>query len=75
MFAHHVFVAVGGKDSANWEQSPTADGSGYEPSFICCHQSRQRPPDHDGPVVVPLGAPVQRRKVLGGVINECHRAA
>ncbi len=40
------------------------------------HQSRQqRPPDHDMPVVMPPGAPVQRRKVLSGVINEYYRAA
>src|SRR6266516_3365094 len=40
------------------------------------HQSRQqRPPDHDTPVVIPLNAPVQRRKVLGGLINEYYRAA
>jgi putative transposase len=39
------------------------------------HQSRrQRPPDH-GEQVVPLSAQVQRRKVLGGVINEYHPAA
>jgi len=25
--------------------------------------------------VVPIGTPVQRRKVLGGVINEYHRVA
>jgi putative transposase len=40
------------------------------------HQSRnQRPPDHDEPVVVPLAVSVQRRKVLGGLINEYHQAA
>ena len=40
------------------------------------HQSRQqRPPGQDEPVVVPLDALVQRRKVLGGMINEYHRAA
>jgi putative transposase len=40
------------------------------------HQSRQQlPPDHDKPVVVPLDATVQRRKILGGVSNEYHRAA
>jgi hypothetical protein len=47
------------------------DYNGHRP-----HQSRrQRPPDHNQPVVVPLNAPVQRREVLGGVINEYHRAA
>ena len=40
------------------------------------HQARQqRPPDHDDLAVVPLDPPVQRRKVLGGVINEYYRAA
>ncbi|MCW2877131.1 MAG: integrase [Sphaerisporangium sp.] len=40
------------------------------------HQSRrQRPPHQDEPVSVPMDAQIQRRKVLGGVINEYHRAA
>jgi putative transposase len=40
------------------------------------HQSRQqRPPDQDGQVGVPPDLPVQRRKVLGGVINEYYQAA
>jgi putative transposase len=40
------------------------------------HQSRQqRPPDHDDEAGAPLDLPVQRRKVLGGVINEYYRAA
>ena len=40
------------------------------------HQSRQqRPPDHDGQASPPPDLPVQRRKVLGGVINEYYRAA
>ncbi len=40
------------------------------------HQSRQqRPPDQDNQAGVPLDSPVQRRKVLGGVIKEYYRAA
>ena len=40
------------------------------------HQSRQqRPPDHDGQADPPPDLPVQRRKILGGVINEYYRAA
>ena len=40
------------------------------------HQSRQqRPPDHDESAVISLDGSLQRRKILGGVINEYHRAA
>ena len=40
------------------------------------HQSRQqRPPDQGDQVSAPLDLPVQRRKVLGGVINEYYQAA
>jgi putative transposase len=40
------------------------------------HQSRQqRPPGHDDQTSAPLDLPVQRRKALGGVINEYYRAA
>ena len=40
------------------------------------HQARQqRPPDYDEPVVMRLDAPARRRKILGGVISEYHRAA
>jgi putative transposase len=40
------------------------------------HQSRQqRPPDQNGQVSAPLNLPVQRRQVLGGVINEYYQAA
>jgi len=40
------------------------------------HQSRQqRPPDRNDEASPPLDWPVQRRKVLGGVINEYYQAA
>jgi putative transposase len=40
------------------------------------HQSRdQRPPDHDPRVVIDLDAAIRREQILGGVINEYHRAA
>jgi putative transposase len=40
------------------------------------HQSRQQlPPDQADQASAPLDLPVQRRKVLGGVINEYHRCS
>jgi putative transposase len=40
------------------------------------HRSRrQRSPDFDENVATPLNAPIHRQKMLGGVINEYHRAA
>jgi hypothetical protein len=40
------------------------------------HQGRRhRPPNHDPATVIPLDAPIHRRQVLSGVINEYQRIA
>jgi hypothetical protein len=40
------------------------------------HQRRQQlPPNHDPAVVIPMNAPIRRRRRLNGMINECHQAA
>ena len=46
------------------------------PRLVGPHQSRQqRPPDQKAQVSALLNLPIQRRKVLGGVINEYYQAA
>ncbi|QHC23675.1 integrase core domain-containing protein [Streptomyces sp. GS7] len=40
------------------------------------HQGRDHlPPDHDPATVIPLDTAIKRHQVLGGLINEYHRAA
>ena len=40
------------------------------------HQGRdQRPPNHDPVTAIPLDAPIHRKRILGGVINEYRRTA
>lgn len=43
--------------------------------LVLLGRSQQRPPDHDGQASPRLDLPVQRRKVLSGVIGEYYQAA
>lgn len=44
-------------------------------SDLACSARKARTPARDDQADVPLDLPVQRRKVLGGLINEYYRAA
>ena len=74
--AHELSALTGCSSTANgtcgqsWASMP-AITNGHRP-----HQSRQqRPPDRDDQARAALDLPVQRRKVLGGVINEYYQVA
>ncbi len=65
-----MLITVNGTCARSWVSTP-GHYIGHRP-----HQSRQqRPPDLDTSVVVPLTSPVQRRKILSGVIASTTRAA
>ena len=73
---HEASAPTGCSSTANGTRARSWESTAAITTGIArTNPASKRPPDHDDQASPPLDLPVQRRKVLGGVINEYYRAA